>query len=79
MFEIQCKLRNGVPTYLRQWLEGIVATASARGKIGVVVWKEPGSGRPDSDALVVMRWGDFVDLHGENHGCPSDETATTSK
>lgn len=65
MFEAQCKLRKGVPSYLREWLDGIVASAAARDRVGVVVWKEPGTGRPDDDALVVMRWKDFVELHGE--------------
>jgi len=67
MFEVQCKIRNGQPSYLREWLRGIVATASARGKVGVVVWKQPGRGRNDDDALVIMRWKDFVDLHGSDH------------
>lgn len=65
MFEIQCKLRNGQPDYLLRWLDGICATASQRNRIGVVVWKSPGQGKPDGDALVIMRWRDFVDLHGE--------------
>lgn len=68
MFEIQCKVRNGQPSYLREWLHGIVTTAAARGRIGVVVWKEPGRGHDDDDALVVMRWRDFVDLHGDVKG-----------
>lgn len=65
IFEMQCKLRAGQPSYLREWLNGIVASASARNRIGVVVWKEPGKGRDDNEALVVMRWKDFVDLHGD--------------
>ena len=64
MFEVQCKLRNGQPSYLKDWLAGIVATAKTRGKVGIVVWKEPGRGKDDGDALVVMRLRDFVDLHG---------------
>jgi hypothetical protein len=64
MFEVQVKLRNGQPVYLKQWLADICRTAAARDKVGVVVWKTPGSGRPDDEALVVMRWRDFVDLHG---------------
>src|SRR5262245_4947385 len=65
MFEIQCKCRGRQPSYLLDWLRGIVATASARNKVGVVVWKEPGRKQLDDDALVVMRWRDFVDLHGD--------------
>jgi hypothetical protein len=64
MFEVQVKLRNGQPEYLKQWLADICRTAAARDRVGVVVWKTPGKGRPDDDALVVMRWQDFVDLHG---------------
>jgi hypothetical protein len=64
MFEVQCKLRPQ-PGFLNAWLSGICATASARNRIGIVVWKSPGSGKPDGDALVIMRWRDFVDLHGE--------------
>lgn len=65
MFEVQCKLRNGQPDYLKRWLADICRTATVRDRVGVVVWKEPGRGRDDGDALVVMRFRDFVDLHGE--------------
>jgi hypothetical protein len=65
MFEYQCKLRQGQPSYLREWLSGIVGTATARNRIGVVIWKEPGAGRPDDDALVVLRLKDWTDLHGK--------------
>ena len=64
LFEIQNKLRAGQPEYLKRWLSGICATATAGKRIGVVIWKEPGRGRDDGDALVVMRLRDFVDLHG---------------
>lgn len=64
MFEIQCKAREGQPDYLERWLSEICRTAAERQRIGVVVWKTPGRGRPDGDALVIMRFRDFVDLHG---------------
>lgn len=64
MFEIQCKVRKGQPSYLREWLAGIVQTATDRNRIGVVVWKESGRGRPDGEALVVLRLKDWVALHG---------------
>jgi hypothetical protein len=64
MFEVQCKLRAGHPAYLVRWLAEVCRTAAARDRIGVVVWKEPGKGRDDGEALVVMRFRDFVDLHG---------------
>jgi hypothetical protein len=65
LFEVQCKLRRGQPSYLRDWLSGIVSSATPRGRIGVVVWKEPGRGREDDDALVVLRLRDWIDLHGK--------------
>src|SRR5262245_56143934 len=64
MFEVSCKLREGQPAYLRHWLAEICRTATARNRIGVVVWKTPGQGKDDGDALVVMRFRDFVDVHG---------------
>lgn len=71
MFEIQCKLRAGQPSYLKDWLSGIVATASSRSRIGVIVWKEPGKGKPDDEALVILRLRDWLDLHGK-----ADSTVT---
>lgn len=65
MFEAQCKVRGGQPSYLREWLSGIVATAKARGRIGIVIWKESGPGHPDGEALVVLRLSDWVELHGD--------------
>ena len=62
MFSYQIKSRNGQPGYLRDWLDGIKATAARVGKTGVVIWQEPR--RPDRDALVVLRLGDWIDLHG---------------
>lgn len=64
LFEVQAKKRKGQPTYLREWLDGIVATAQSRGRIGIVVWKESGKGRNDEDALVILRLRDWQDLHG---------------
>jgi len=77
LFELQCKLRIGQPSYVKRWLADIVATASSRGRIGVVVWKEPGHGvrgGADANALVVMRWIDFVELHGTDHAESHDAT-----
>lgn len=61
MFNYQCKLRQG-PDYILDWLKGIVGTATAAGKIGVVIWKQPG--HRDDEALVVLRLKDWTDLHG---------------
>lgn len=60
---VQTKLRRGMPSYLRSWLDGICANAKRKAKIGLVVWKEPG--RRDDNAFVVMRLADFVELHGD--------------
>jgi hypothetical protein len=62
MFLIQAKRRKGCPSYLREWLDGICGSAKKANKVGVVVWTEPGT--RDTGALVVMRYSDFIDLHG---------------
>jgi hypothetical protein len=64
VFCYQVKLRQGMPAYLLDWLAGICATATCRGKVGVVIWKTPGRGRPDDDAVVVLRLRDWTALHG---------------
>ena len=64
LFEVQAKKRKGQPSYLRAWLNGIVATAKTRGRIGIVIWRESGKGIPDDDALVILRLADWTDLHG---------------
>ena len=61
MFAIQVKLRKSIPAWLGQWLSGICATATD-GRIGVLVLRKP---RQDTkDALVVVRYADWVSLHG---------------
>jgi hypothetical protein len=64
MFEYQVKLRRGQPAYLRDWLDGIVATAKLRNRIGIVIWKMPGQGKPDDDAVVCLKLSDWIELHG---------------
>jgi hypothetical protein len=54
----QSKLGYAFPAYLREWLEGIVGAAP--GKVGAVVWK-PKGGR-DTDAVVILRWSDYLRL-----------------
>ena len=58
----QAKCGYKQPGYLLTWLAAISATAGRLGKVGVVVWK-PKHAR-DTDALVFLRWRDWVDLHG---------------
>jgi hypothetical protein len=62
-FSYQCKLGRRFPSYLREWLDGIRSSAKATNQIGVVVWREKGA--RTADALVCLRWADWVDLHGE--------------
>lgn len=59
---VQVKHRRGRPSYLRGWLSGICAEAKAHGKVGIVVWSEPG--KPTDDAVVVMRLDQFQELYG---------------
>ena len=47
-----------MPSYLRDWLRGIVA-AGERTTGGVVVWKAP---RENDDALVILRLRDWQGL-----------------
>ena len=62
-FQYQCKLRRGVPSYLRDWLRGIVSAGERVNAVGVVIWKAP-HGR-DDDAVVVLRLADWQALHGD--------------
>jgi hypothetical protein len=64
MFAYQIKSRQGQPGYLREWLDGIRASGKRNGQIGVVIWQEPR--RPDRDALVVLTFADWCDLHGDS-------------
>ena len=63
-FVYQAKLRRGMPSYLREWLRGIVAAGERSGATGIVVWKIPGA--RDDDAVVVLRLRDWQDWHGND-------------
>jgi len=63
LFCFQFKLRRVFPDYLWEWLDGIVGCAQATGRVGVLVLKKPN--QRDTEALVVVRWRDWVDLHGD--------------
>lgn len=63
MFCFQFKLRSAMPAWLWEWLAGIVSAGARTGKVGVLVLKKPR--QKDEDALVVLRWKDWVDLHGK--------------
>ena len=62
MFHVQLKLRKALPDWLFDWLGGIVANAEPHGKVGVLLLRKPR--QDDAEALVVMRYSDFRDLHG---------------
>ena len=61
-FCYQAKLRRGLPSYLREWLRGIVAAGGRKNATGVVVWKAPRE--KDDEAIVILRLADWQALHG---------------
>lgn len=68
---LQLKLRKALPKWIFEWMDGICGTAKKAGKSGVVVIKVPRM--LDDDALAIMRWADFVKLHGAPECCrPQD-------
>jgi len=62
MFCAQVKLGYAEPGYLRGWLDHITGHAAPRGKVGLVIWKP--RGMRDDNALVVLRYRDWRELHG---------------
>lgn len=62
MFVFQMKLRQSIPKCIREWSDGVCGTATRERKIGVLIVKEPG--KHDENALVILRYKDWVDLHG---------------
>lgn len=66
MFDVQVKLRKSLPSWLWGWLGGICQTAKGSGRVGILVLRKPR--QDDTEALVVMRYGDFIDLHGKPAG-----------
>ena len=70
LFCFQFKLRRALPRWAWEWLAGIVATAARDGKIGVLVVKRPR--QRDDEALVVLRWADWVALHGSSSTARSE-------
>lgn len=63
MFCYQLKVRRVIPSWLGLWMDGICGTAARTGRVGVLVLKRPGE--RDEDAVVCVRWRDWVDLHGD--------------
>jgi hypothetical protein len=69
-FAYQLKVRRSLPVWLFRWLDGIRANATGTGKTGVLVLNRPR--RPRRDALVVLRWEDWVAEHGAG-GVPAED------
>jgi hypothetical protein len=61
IFNYQLKLRKSLPAWIFDWLGGICGTSPA-GKVGVLVLRTPRM--RDEDALVIVRFKDWVSLHG---------------
>ena len=76
-FVYQLKVRQGMPAYLGEWLDGICGQADGRKLMnpsdarelgasmtatGVVIWKPPRA--RGADAVVVLRFKDWEALHG---------------
>ena len=61
-FVYQAKLRRGLPSYLRDWLRGIVAAGERKDAMDVVIWKAPRA--LDDEAVVILRLQDWQNLHG---------------
>jgi len=67
LFCAQVKLRKALPQWLWDWLSGIRNDAQPSGRVGILVLLKPRQKR--RDGLVVMSYGDFVDLHGTLKDC----------
>lgn len=61
LFSYQLKIRQMIPQWLFDWLDGIRQT-SGRDRIGVLVLNKPR--QRTGNALVVLRHDDWVALHG---------------
>jgi hypothetical protein len=66
LFHAQVKLRKALPVWLWSWLSGIRGDAHPQGKIGILILRRPR--QADVDGLVVLAYGDFVDLVGKVPG-----------
>lgn len=58
----QLKVRKAIPLWLWDWLGGIVWNGATKQKAGVLVLKRPN--QRDEDALVVLTWKAWTELHG---------------
>lgn len=61
-FAYQLKVRRMLPVWMFTWLSGICASAARKNQTGVLVLNRPR--QPRRNALVVLRWSDWISLHG---------------
>jgi hypothetical protein len=62
MFLYSAKFRKaGIPQALSEWLDRVAAKARYGGRIGVLVVRRHRRARPE--AVTILRWGDWRDLH----------------
>jgi len=73
MFDYQLKLRKSLPAWAFEWMAGICGTANERGKVGVLILRTPRM--KNADALVVVRFSDWVLLHGSPGGAEVSKVA----
>jgi hypothetical protein len=71
MFAYQAKKGRRFPSYLTDWLCGIRATAARSARVGVVIWQD--RGKRDADAVVVLAFRDWVELHGRVRDATGDD------
>lgn len=78
MFCYQAKTRaRQFPSYVVEWLDKIRGKAATRSptKVGIVILQRPRA--RDRDALVVMTFADFLELHGPLRLGQQPESPTT--
>lgn len=71
LFCYQLKHRKSIPGYIGEWLGGICQTAG-KGRVGVLILSQPGSRR--EDAVVCVRWADWVRIATQKSGGDDTET-----
>lgn len=69
LFCFQMKLRKAIPKCIREWSDSIHRAATKDSKVGILIVKEPG--KHDDNALVIVRYRDWVDLHGSVSNAPA--------
>lgn len=65
LFSIECKLEKAVPSYLGAVMAQAISHSPVE-KVPIVVVKKPGLEM--RDAFVIVRFQDWIDLHGVANG-----------